>query len=785
MVRATKWLILLAAVVSAGLGTAMARGVDWQDDLKFAIFANDLEEIKRLVAAGASLDPPPKTGTAPLASAAAFASLDVVKLLIELGADVNSTGDHTDPRTPLHHAGNRLEIAKLLLSKGADVNAPAGTLGTPFCRVINSVGGSSAASFEASPMIRLLLKHGANVNSVTPLPSEYDECLGTPLHTAVWKENEELVEFLIRHGADVELESHRGRTALECAREHLQNISGPIESIADPDSRRLHEKRLARLRALIEMLSNPEAVLATPEAPGKLSLLRAVEDGEVEMARRILTEGGPGADDTEQLTRSLWIALRREYFDLMHTLIARGADLDRKPDGATILMEVSKRRRADLVAALLELGTDPNLLNNTNQTALWYTLGCEPCMRLLLDHGADPNIRIDSPVCTILIKATSIGNPVLVRMLLDAGADPTIACDRWQTTALSEAKSWGHREIVQLLRQALGEAGGRETADADRDLLAEVEHVIRQLESKLSVSADLDLDLLTDELEDHLGSHPDDVDAIVLMARLTRVSPFAHAETPEAGEPVPEDTVRALIEKALELDRDHAAAHFVKGQLQLERVIQGETGYAVLPEARDEAIGLFRRAVELAPGELLYREALARALADQGRPMEGIAVLRASSARNHPMNPLLSDLSQVPIPDDARYLGSHILAMDDMIILGELGREDHLDLRLRVYEIHATAEEVTSFYRRYWPEFRFLTTGTGEDAGQTRAQYLRFKGDSVRFLKDFADLPNKVKQGMLMRLLQHDDEELLASMAVHERQPGQPLCFLLLINFRK
>ena len=49
--------------------------------------------------------------------------VDIVRLLIEQGADAHARGK--DGSTPLHHAAwdDSLEVARLLIEKGADVNA--------------------------------------------------------------------------------------------------------------------------------------------------------------------------------------------------------------------------------------------------------------------------------------------------------------------------------------------------------------------------------------------------------------------------------------------------------------------------------------------------------------------------------------------------------------------------------------------------------------------------------------------------------------------------------------
>ncbi len=91
--------------------------------------------IRFLVKAGVSVSETDKNGVTPLHRAVRFRSLAAVRLLLELGADVNAT-DRRTKSTPLHRAVTNtgapatagkgdlaLEIAKLLLDAGADPKA--------------------------------------------------------------------------------------------------------------------------------------------------------------------------------------------------------------------------------------------------------------------------------------------------------------------------------------------------------------------------------------------------------------------------------------------------------------------------------------------------------------------------------------------------------------------------------------------------------------------------------------------------------------------------------------
>ena len=173
----------------------------------------DLEELKKMVN---SKDERQKT---PLHKAAENGSLEMVKILIEMGADIDAKDE--GKATPLHYCilvGN-IEIVKILLQKGADMEARLEGEVISVCTPLHV-----AVKFSHMDIVKLLLGNGAQINT-------QDKIGNTVLHHTV--ENDtyhfdpfdpyfflEIVKYLLEHGAQVDIRNNDNKTPFDLANEH-------------------------------------------------------------------------------------------------------------------------------------------------------------------------------------------------------------------------------------------------------------------------------------------------------------------------------------------------------------------------------------------------------------------------------------------------------------------------------------------------------------------------------------------------------------------------------------
>jgi ankyrin repeat protein len=154
-----------------------------------------------LVSQSAVLDPnaPMMRGIGKLDLAVSSGNVDMVRLLIELGADANAETAY--PLSPLFNASYKgdSEIVELLLDAGAEINAPSYEGMPPI---------AGAVARGHADVVALLLDRGAELDFA-------DERTGRNLlHLAVLSGNLDVVDQLISRGVPVDKTDNDGRTPL-------------------------------------------------------------------------------------------------------------------------------------------------------------------------------------------------------------------------------------------------------------------------------------------------------------------------------------------------------------------------------------------------------------------------------------------------------------------------------------------------------------------------------------------------------------------------------------------
>ena len=206
--------------VGAVGGLMVASGPEYEGPIMTAVQNDDLDEVRRLIAAGEDVNRAEDDETTPLFVAVKYGNLEMVRLLIDFGAKVNVRND--EKQTPLMMIDDdaSLELVELLLRNGARVNRVAENGDTALIR----------AAREAKPeILRALIDAGAELNV------QNEEGVSA-LMNAADNENFENVRTLVLAGAEVNLRDKEGDNAWDyTSEEEIENFLVSHGVILDPE----------------------------------------------------------------------------------------------------------------------------------------------------------------------------------------------------------------------------------------------------------------------------------------------------------------------------------------------------------------------------------------------------------------------------------------------------------------------------------------------------------------------------------------------------------------------
>jgi ankyrin repeat protein len=325
----------------------------------------------------------------------------------------------------------------------------------------------AAATGDLDTIRRLLTKDPALVRA--------QHAYRTPLYFAVRENQVAVAAFLLDHGADP-LGLAVNDTLLDVCR----------------------DRRYAEMRALLE--ANYASVRGI--SPRGEAVAAAIRERDLPRVRRLLN-AEPDLIDVgdERSNRPIHWAVMTRQIDVINELLARGADINApRADGGRPIQLVNgdyhyrgwrdvpediTTRPADVLAHLRARGAecdictaaaigdlarvkelldhDPSLANRVADYTSYYLGSGAPLknaaerghieiVKLLLDHGADPNLPEEgiAPRGHALYAAAANGHHEIAELLLEHGAHPNPEVES-SADALSRAISNGDQRMIDLL----------------------------------------------------------------------------------------------------------------------------------------------------------------------------------------------------------------------------------------------------------------------------------------------------------------------------------------------
>ncbi len=362
-----------------------------------AVRRNDDIAVIELLADGANANAKDKYGWTVLMATTCCGNAEIVEALLEAGADI--------PEDTSEYSTNMQAILKRERQARKD----------------KQLADSSIKNLEQ--------EDGAGAGGT----EKNQKMLNDQLIEATENDNTEIIEVLLKEGADINATNEDGQTALVIAAE-----KGHIETVQ-------------------VLLTTPGINIdAANNKDGSTALMFAAQNGHTNIVNTLIDKGADvNAANNKYGSTALMFAALCGNTEIVNNLIDKDANVNATDkDGLTALMITAATGHVDIVQILLDKGIDINAADHGNFTALMFAAnkGHTETVKTLLKKGANVNAAShNSP--TALMMAAGAGHVDIVQILLKENAEIDATAGRGDT-ALTLAASTGNTETVRVLLAA-------------------------------------------------------------------------------------------------------------------------------------------------------------------------------------------------------------------------------------------------------------------------------------------------------------------------------------------
>lgn len=393
--------------------------------------------------------------------AAAYNSLEVLKLLLDRGADPNIEGGE-------HHTALQAacccayeEIVKILLEREVKVDIYGGAFGSALI---------AACYFDSTEIVARLIAKGSDINYASKGNH------GSAIYAACTRQREDVVELLLKNGADIntygssnfsplQVACFEGNTAIA---ERLLDAGGDVNQKGGEDGSLLSAACKQGKNDLVRLLLDKGAHINTQEC-GRCdnALQQACEKGEEEIVHLLLEKGANPNLHGGYYGDALQAGCSAGSESIVRMLLKRGADIRFRGGYFESPLQAAVSRGSEgIVKLLLDSGESVNEKGGAFTYPLLRASTCppshDPVLKILLEKGADPNLereeddRVAFRFRTALQSARSVSMTI---MLLDQGASVNTQSGYYGTALHSavgkdlamDGSDWKEPEIVRLL----------------------------------------------------------------------------------------------------------------------------------------------------------------------------------------------------------------------------------------------------------------------------------------------------------------------------------------------
>ena len=368
--------------------------------------------VKTMLYCDIDIDSKDKHSVTPLLFAVMKDHVEVVKYLLQQGADTSLTYGFTK-RNALHIASQNGSVAtiEMLLSYELKPDSRDGEGNTPL---------AIAAALGQIEAVNCLLEHGAD-------PSLKGKFGWSLLHFAAMSDNVIIIETMLSKGLDI---NSRAQT-LGITPAMVSIRFGKLEALkyllekGDGTTPLMVAAAMGQERA-VNLLLSKGADPHLKNLMGKNLLHVAAQGGNTSIVKKALSYDIDIDSKDEGSATPLIIAVKGNHVKVVKFLLQRGADMSLTygPDKMNVLHIASQEGSVAVIEMLLsyDLRPDPRDGEGNTPLACAAANGQIEAVNCLLEHGADPFLKGQNG-WSLLHFAAQSGNVVIIETMLSKGLD--------------------------------------------------------------------------------------------------------------------------------------------------------------------------------------------------------------------------------------------------------------------------------------------------------------------------------------------------------------------------
>jgi ankyrin repeat protein len=421
-----------------------------------------------LLDAGVHIDQTDARGNTALMLAAKNRKTDMLKLLLERGADFTISNRKKQTAVDFVFAADYPAGKALLASYGigpgtttisiAEVNVASSL--DRFKTAVEQRGGR----YTGWPLLNIAIELGETsiakeITEQEPELDAVDADGNSAVHVAARKGDSVMLGQLVMHGANLNAPNARNETALYLAVEStcLKCVELLLASKADPSIASKLKVTPLEVAIRIDQAEIAHALLTTKASYAGIhrALLMAIQKDMEGLGNKLIKRDNKLGSVDDKNRSALWHSADRGLAKTSALLVdSEKIDIDGKDsNGHGALAQAIKNGHSGIVRLLIDKDADVTIRTNAANTLLMLAvLARNPdIVELLLTRASDVNAQDHIGDTALMLAAGSAQNEV-VEMLIEAGADLQLR-NKEDLNAFQIANNSGHQATAEIIRE--------------------------------------------------------------------------------------------------------------------------------------------------------------------------------------------------------------------------------------------------------------------------------------------------------------------------------------------